>query len=333
MSADLQLAGILSAILLTPAAWSQPAYHLEQLPDTTQAVAINNHGSIAGYALTPDYRAVLMADTTRVLSGKAGESVASGVNESDVVTYNVSGGGVHCGVWLPSGPYRDLGTLGGTECSSADLNNAGLIVGSSTLANGKTHAFLFDGAMHDLGSLGGDSQASGINDRGQVAGTSDLGNGMTHAFLLRDTMMDLGDLGGGYSSGAAINASGHVAGVSNPQAKGPNHAFLWDGVMHDLGALGTNRLADSGAYAVNRADEVVGYSRYNSPQDQAPHAFLYTGGVMYDLLSLIDASRQGWSSLSFANDINDSGDIVGLGLYQGQQRAFVARRVTPGVAK
>ena len=51
-------------------------------------------------------------------------------------------------------------------------------------------------------------------------------------------MRDLGTLGGEFSQGAAINASGQVAGVAGT-SDGDSHAFLWDrGIMQDLGTLG-----------------------------------------------------------------------------------------------
>jgi len=50
----------------------------------------------------------------------------------------------------------DLGTLGGRQSFAAAINNRGQIVGSSDTPTNQTHGFLWeDGAMIDLGALGG----------------------------------------------------------------------------------------------------------------------------------------------------------------------------------
>jgi probable HAF family extracellular repeat protein len=95
--------------------------------------------------------------------------------------------------------------------------------------------------------------------------------------------------------------------------------------MRDLGTLGGKF---SYGYGVNRYDEVVGISRFENERDPAQHAFLYSGGTMHSLFDLLDSSREGWGTLINASDINDDGDIVGLGAYQGHQRAYRARRVS-----
>src|SRR5829696_4254434 len=64
----------------------------------------------------------------------------------------------------------DLGTLGGSESYAHAINDSGQITGSSLIASGAQHAFLYsNGVMTDLE---GDSLGSGeaINAAGQVAG-------------------------------------------------------------------------------------------------------------------------------------------------------------------
>ena len=51
------------------------------------------------------------------------------------------------------------------------------------------------------------------------------------------------------------------------------------------------------------------------------HAFLYTGGTMYDLSKVL-VNGTGWQ-LGYAVAINNAGQIAGTGLYQNQQRAFL----------
>ena len=100
------------------------------------------------------------------LGGNA--SVAGALNDSGQVAGRIvyAGGYAHAFSWTQSGGMIDLGTLGGSNSSIGSnniygdphaLNDAGQIVGSSTTANGATHAFSWtpSGGMIDLGTLGG----------------------------------------------------------------------------------------------------------------------------------------------------------------------------------
>lgn len=113
------------------------------------------------------------------------------------------------------GTMIDLGTLGGSWDAAYDINERGQIVGSSYIAAGESHAFLWNyGTMIDLGTLGGPfihSTAVDVNERGQIIGNSRTTSGEEHAFLWdRGTMIDLGTLGGNNSRAIAINDLRHL---------------------------------------------------------------------------------------------------------------------------
>jgi probable HAF family extracellular repeat protein len=213
------------------------------------------------------------------------------------------------------GSMSNLGVLPGSNNFSRGygINNKGVVVGESD--NNRPRAFRYhNGVMTDLGTLGGTSAvAHDINDAGEIVGASS--NGLaSRPFIYRGGVLhDLGTLSGSLNSpgrGWAINQRGDVVGVSRyDDVNFRSHATLWRGGVpgsaEDLGALG-DPAHFSQAFGVNNRLQIVGESVYGrTPGGSSLYqAFLWENGVMIGLDSL------GFRH-SRANDINDSGLIVG----------------------
>jgi len=198
-------------------------------------------------------------------------------------------------IWSSGSGMQDLGTFddpSGSWANALGVNNSGQVVGWSSLQQNATtpifHAILWSGGMQDLGTLPGwgNSKAHGINDSGQV-----VGNGFN-----------------------SFNAS-------FPDSFTDGHAFLWSGGMQDLGTL--PGWSASIAYGINNNGQVVGDS-FNSDSTSDTRAFLWSSeSGMQDLSLLPGVVGTGWSVLSSARAINDAGQIVGWGINNGAQRAFL----------
>jgi probable HAF family extracellular repeat protein len=225
-------------------------------------------------------------------------------------------------IWK-NGQIFDLGTLGGNWSLSLDANSRGQVVGVAANAipdsfslfgfATQTRAFLWqNGAMQDLGSLGGpDAAPSFVNERGQVAGISytnatpnPSGFPTVDPFLWdRGRMIDLGTLGGTNANvgNVLLNNRGQVAGTSNLAGDITAHAFLWErGTLSDLGTLGGTY---STAFWLNDAGDIVGGA--TTPGDALFHATLWRKGMITDLGTL----EGDCFSQAFA--INSNRQIVG----------------------
>lgn len=197
----------------------------------------------------------------------------------------------------------DLGTLGGIQSRAMGINSNGQIVGYSDIETGKYHAFLWDGSMHDLGTVTGKSEsfAFAINDTGQIVGAStNLGDVTSRAFLWRNaTLNDIGEF-----MPRAINNNGDVVGwlsLKRNSVDWYEHACLWrNGSLTDLGAL--NGLS-SFAYGINNAGKIVGLAL--SSDEQTTRAFVWNNGAMSDLGTLGGKSGQAYA-------INNLNQIVGF---------------------
>jgi probable HAF family extracellular repeat protein len=130
-------------------------------------------------------------------------------------------------------------------------------------------------------------------------------------------VIDLGSFGGSFGQANGINTNGVVVGYSqlSPDvAYSTVHAFSWqNGVLHDVGTLPGD--TNSAAWGVNANGDIVGISagsQNGAIDGNGGRAFLYTGGTMYDLTSLL-SSGTGWK-LENAYAIKDQGQIVGIGI-------------------
>jgi uncharacterized protein (TIGR03437 family) len=142
-----------------------------------------------------------------------------------------------------------------------------------------------------------------------------------------------------YATATGVNDAGSASGMAftfdftqlvDPHATG--HAVLFEnGAVTDLGTLSTDRT--SAATGINNSGTVVGFSTALAPDlslfagpeletaASLSHAFVYTNGTMYDLnRQLINGT--GWQ-LTSAIAVNDAGQIVGTGIVNQQQHAFL----------
>lgn len=278
---------------------------------------INDAGTTVGWAGTIwGYQQAFRSDNGAPLQAlsslSASDSYAMGVNKYGAIAGTAYVEGQPHGVIWNGSLVTDLGA----GIFVTGINDAGDVIG------GNGHAFVsIDGIYQDLGVLpGGDwSSASGINQAGTVAGDSSIAAGEFRGFIWNSNtgMIELGTFGGRNSHATGINKGGDVIGYAT-LSDGYEHAFSYaGGIMRDLGTLG----GSSYAYGINDAGAIVGYSWRSDGEN--PHAFLYLNGVMIDLNTLIPAGS-GWELLE-AYGINNRGEIVGEGLWDGQTHAFLMR--------
>jgi probable HAF family extracellular repeat protein len=221
---------------------------------------------------------------------------------------------------------------------SWDINDAGQIVGvGRNPGPGPFHAFRFDnGVVTDLGTLGGSlgSYAFAINNAGQIVGKSEsplfpVGSGRDQAFLWQNGVMTDIDPHNFQSEAWDINERGQVTGYVQVSALAAENAraFLWEnGQMHICPSMNP-QLPQDIALAINNDGVMVGQTRLPFSLTAA----MWIDGAVIDLFTLIPPGTL-WQSLQVARGINDAGEIVGFGVYNGNPfTAFLMRPIlTPG---
>lgn len=283
------------------------------------AYRISNSGAVVGTGFDPFNvsRGFLHDGAGLSFLPGGSESGASGINNSGLVAGTTHAGGfARATVWI-GGAAFELGSLGGADSYATAVNNAGDVVGGTTDAYGRGVAFVYrNGVMEEVGAGGEWSAAYAINDSGAIAGHRMNSYGRFEAFVRQPGGgVSVIPTGGSSSYAFDLNAFGIVIGQVLTQA-GYFRAFLYDGsLVFDLGTLGGSA---SFAYGINAGGSAVGYSWL--PGNDKWHAALYEGGLVMDLNSMI-VPGSGWE-LQEAYGINDYGQIVGVGSYQGQTRAY-----------
>lgn len=280
------------------------------------------------------------AEGVNNIHGLGSHSQANGLNLFGEVVGDWGNSAYHDSafIWDAVNGSKSLDSIDGRYTYANDINNAGFIVGNSMTASGIYHAVVWskDGQIIDeleafetndpnLESLG-----YAINLSGQVVGGSFFSSAINqyHAFLWDpsiEMMRDLGTLGGLGSVAYHLNDSGTVVGIAMNSDE-QSRAFIWKdsnicsnleaNSMCDLGTLGG---ITSNARSVNALDQVVGFA---DTENNESHAFIWDQvNQMRDLNNLIEPDS-GWV-LTWAESINDLGQITGRGTINGQTRAFL----------
>ena len=333
-------------VLLCPASLTaQQKYAVKDLGTfgaDSAANAISNNGLVVGYSTGPNGdRAFIwdkvngMVEVGMPCPESFAISSAFGVNSKGQVVGVCGGFNAFTFLWDPINGARPLASANCAGSGGRGINENGQVSGSINVSVNcqeviQTHAFRWDGTLHDLGVLSSSlqypsSEGMAINKDGVVAGFSSSDSSLRAVLWGPAGIQNLGTLGY-YSFARGINDSKQVVGQSAvPESPDDTHGFIWDTVsgMRDLGTL------PGGVYSVangiNNGGLVVG--KANSPNDfENPHAFLWDSrNGMRDLNNLIPPDS-GWVLVE-ATAINDSGQIVGWGYHDGQQAAFLLNLV------
>jgi probable HAF family extracellular repeat protein len=228
----------------------------------------------------------------------------------------------------PAFTVTDLGTLGGDRSSGYGINQAGLVIGTSTTPDGATRGFIYDnGTLSEIGTFGGrDSFAYAISDVGTITGRAEDARGDFRAFVVSrlTSLTDLTALDPAFeapfSTGTGMNARGDVVGYrqrNSDHMAAQTRGFLFsDSALIDLGTFGGE---DAVLTAVNDFDHFVGFYSTESHVDYASRrAFVVQqGGTAEDIGTL-------GGRLTTPTAINNRGRVVGFAqLRGGESRAFV----------
>lgn len=342
---------LMSVVALVASTWSgahaATSYTLTDLgqliPNARYSLAysINESGWVAGVVEAPGVTTGIQAFVYDPASGVT--VLRDAPNASQVLISNtgvvVGSGGAQAFI-DDHGTVKNVIGYGGALTTVDSINDAGVLVGTSTDPLGRYHGVQWDlnGQMtHWYQPLPdyGDLAIVGMNNQGAILGVGyDAASpGARQAFIQSgETVTRLPLLVGNLSYFVGINDSNEVAGVSADTYGNSRAVLIRDGQVIELGSPSLP-FTTSSASAINNAGQVVGYVGGVLNHSSLQGAALFEGGEVVLLESLLDPEVAGRWDLQFATDINDAGQIVGSGVFDGQVRAFLLTPVPePGTA-
>lgn len=195
---------------------------------SSAAYGANDSGTIVGFSSGPSgMRAVRWQNGApqTIVPASVNPSQATAINSAGSVAGFFGSGDSARGFLANAGGLQTLAPLPGDQSSDAlAINDGDQVIGTSTAANGLTHAVVWSaGSVTNLGVLpGGDhSQAYGINHAGQIVGSSGSVDGL-HGFLwtAANGMQDLNSMIPEGSNvlifaAVAINDAGQILAIGN----------------------------------------------------------------------------------------------------------------------
>jgi len=323
--------------LTTPALWALPSqYHVTYLGRDIYGERINASGQAAvlEHVIGEGYQPALWSNGTVIDLPVPGfkHGGAYALNDLGVVVGVANGGKIeHAAMWSSPSQFVDLGGLFASKSSHImGINNQGdcaMVAYVEDHGRRGQRSFFARGCTHpqNIGEIGGNyTYVERINSAGQLAGYSQVREGETdmRAYLWTEGQMKLlGPCRNTTSSGSlGLNDHGHVVGFCNNGAYAPQAGFYYDGIeLIRIGDLGGG---ESVARAINNADVIVGGSKTAGKQW---HPFVLDRGAvphrLHDLQAMLDSSGAGWA-LDRADDVNDAGQILVHGTFQGLKNQF-----------
>jgi probable HAF family extracellular repeat protein len=265
-------------------------------------------------------------------------------NSGQVVGLGINAAGWWQGfLWKPGSGFVDMSVPDGQIPLPSSINDIGEVGGAIQPQDGSSSIACIWTSPQNLvllPSLGtGGAGVAALNNSGQAVGDSgDMPPGYpglpggtaelygdSHAVLWQNgNVIDLTP-DDPSSSARDINNHGEVVGWLVDPTTQKNITFEWnanDGL--------TELPSSSGAapFAINDEGQIVGITI--DPTGSTTSASLWEDGMLYDLNDLVP-DDSGWV-LQQAYDINDLGQIVGQGTYDGQYAAFLLTPVPEPVA-
>jgi len=289
---------------------------------STYPTAINNAGHVVGYGTTStgDTRAFFWTQGSGMQNLGvigSGSSKALDINNNDQIVGNTSDQAFR---WTSS---TNMTLIDSTHNGSANrINDGDVVIG--TQVNSSINSAVQWSSTNAItvllpGGSGFSFAGNAINNLGQSSGTTiqigtdgwyinnHIGPQSTTFNVLPNDMND---------AGLIVGSFGGFAAAYNVATKTTAHNFV---NKFDL---------SSSVLGVNQPGLSVGFS---VKSDSTSYGFLFDGIFAnnprtHDLNTLLDPQFANWSILS-ANDINDLGQIVGVGMLDGVQHAVILNPV------
>jgi probable HAF family extracellular repeat protein len=300
--------------------------------------AINNAGWVAGYTISG--AAILRNGRFEYLPPVDGSSHHEifGFNErGDVAGFVVTEGPDRAFLYT-GGRMVDVaaGLLNNRSSVALDVNNAGHVVGyaSSGFAGDSPRGYFFDGTSSRYLPMAAGVNGMltyGLNDHDVIVGRALLNGGGERAFMHDGTQMTfLPALPSGQFINTAndINNAGQI--LLNDFVDGRYRGFVYqNNAYQDIGTLGGFTTAP---LDINEKGWVVGFSSLAG--SDAQYAVISKNGVMRNLNNMLAPDDSSAWTLRLAISVNDRGQIVGIGSFNGApESAFLATPVPePGTA-
>jgi probable HAF family extracellular repeat protein len=318
---------VLSSLTHAQEVSTELRYRIVKLDRNGGAAAINNRGSIAGFAFieiaglnrqTP----ILWRRSGAIIELRADASIARlfplGLNDLEqVVGTAVRTDMIEHGFVWTRGQLRDIGDLpGGADRSGAtDINNRGQVVGSSDTAAGGEAILWEHGNLMSLGDLPGGATASealAINEHGTIVGVGSTARG-ARPFVWRHGVMKQLRLPPElrqttFALARDINSSGLIVGHASATP------LLWPSRDENAQLLPIPaHITNAAPFAVNDRGDIVGWA-FNEDESLSQAVIWRNGRVSrLGLLIVDDDPLRSCVAFELAIDINQRGEIAAVG--------------------